>query len=107
MPSFTSIIVALAFISISFASPHPHQKLKRGFTVHQNIQKPRTSGPKQLQKAYHKYLVSKDIGPLHPNDPSSPGAANFPGPSDIEYSCTVLIGKEQLSLDFDTGSSDL
>lgn len=105
-----NIAAASALLSIASASPIVDKRLKvnKDFTVKQSVAKPSIkSGPAALASAYAKY------GKKAPAHVQAAAAGNdgtvttSPTQYDSEYLTPVTIGGQQLSLDFDTGSSDL
>ena len=80
----------------------------RKFTAHQSKSKKSRAGPVSRAKVYRKY--GKDM----PSGVASAAAAYLDGSAiavpelyDIEYLVNVTVGGQVVSLDFDTGSSDL
>lgn len=105
-----NVAAASALISIASASPIVDKRLKanKDFTVRQSVAKPSIkSGPAALAGAYAKY------GKQAPANVKAAAAGNDgtvttnPTQYDSEYLTPVTIGGQQLTLDFDTGSSDL
>lgn len=105
-----NIAAASALVSIVSASPIVDKRLKinKDFIVRQSVVKPTIkSGPAALASAYAKY------GKKAPARVEAAAAANdgtvttSPTEYDSEYLTPVTIGGQQLTLDFDTGSSDL
>lgn len=105
-----NVVAASALVSIASASPIVDKRLKvnKDFTVRQSVAKPSIkSGPAALAGVYAKY------GKQAPANVKAAAAGNDgtvttnPTQYDSEYLTPVTIGGQQLTLDFDTGSSDL
>lgn len=105
MPGLSSIILASATL-LSAAVAIPAGKPGASFSVVQTAN-PRfkANGPAAYAQAYSKF--SKAMPADWAAALGSGTVAAFPQKFEIEYLCSVNIGGQTLSLDFDTGSSDL
>ena len=90
------------------ASPVDKRIIKKDFSVKQTVAKPSIkSGPAAVAATFLKY------GKKVPANVKAAAASNDgsvttnPTQYDSEYLTPVTIGGQQLTLDFDTGSSDL
>ena len=110
-------LLTLAVLWVSaFAEPNPllsAVKGKRTFSFQQQPV-PRTSpwrGPMSMQRAYLKYgmevpdYISAAADSQPPSGRTSIGVRPVKG--DVEYLITATVGNHTLSLNLDTGSSDL
>ena len=92
----------------SLAVASPIEKRGSRFTVQQEANPAfvARSGPAAMAKALGKYnaTLPPAIAAAASNDGTEPAQ---PTSNDEEYLCPVNIGGQTLSLDFDTGSSDL
>ncbi|KAL8735769.1 MAG: hypothetical protein Q9166_000632 [cf. Caloplaca sp. 2 TL-2023] len=99
---------ASAIIALASASPFDKAAIKKDFTVHQTIPKPKIrSGPAAVAATFLKY------GKQPPSNVKKAAAGNdgsvttTPTEFDSQYLTPVTIGGQTVNLDFDTGSSDL
>ncbi|KAF7976244.1 hypothetical protein HWV62_7284 [Athelia sp. TMB] len=105
MHGFVSIVLASATL-LSAAVASPVEKRGTSFSVKQTANpKFKANGPRAYAKAYKKF------GKTMPADLAAAVSGTVtatPDDSyDSEYLCPVTIGGQTLTLDFDTGSSDL
>ncbi|KAI9847526.1 MAG: Type I transmembrane sorting receptor [Thelocarpon superellum] len=107
MQLLSKIVLASAALS-SLASATPVEKRNNRFSVKQEVNSSfkSKSGPAALAKALGKYNATMPpaVVAAAGNDGTEPAQ---PTTYDEEYLCPVSIGGQKLSLDFDTGSSDL
>ena len=105
-----NVAAASALLTIASASPilDKRQKANKDFTVKQTVAKPSIkSGPAALASAYQKYRkpVPQHVAAAAAGNDGT--VTTNPTQYDSEYLTPVTIGGQQLTLDFDTGSSDL
>ena len=105
-----NIAAASALLTIASASPlvDKRQKANKDFTVKQSVAKPSIkSGPAALAGTYAKFgkPVPAHIAAAAADNDGT--VTTSPTQYDSEYLTPVTIGGQQLTLDFDTGSSDL
>ncbi|KAL8704530.1 MAG: hypothetical protein Q9201_002304 [Fulgogasparrea decipioides] len=103
-----SLSAASAILAIASASPVDKRAIKKNFTLHQSVPKSKIrSGPASVAATYLKY------GKQPPANVEAAAAGNdgsvttTPTEYDSQYLTPVTIGGQELTLDFDTGSSDL
>lgn len=117
----SSLTALAAFAGLAAAGPVKLNK-RGGFSV-QQVAVPRAGAPlhpaEHVARAYHKFgngdkvptkvaKVAKKAAAARAAaaDPTGDVTAT-PAQGDVEYLCPVSVGAETLTLDFDTGSSDL
>jgi Eukaryotic aspartyl protease len=103
-------------VTLILASPTPNLQ-KRSFThvVKRSPPKNFASGPDAMRKAFRKFGFKNKPAGLSSNSTSGTASitaeqgsvAAAPEQNDAEYLSPVIIGNQTLTLDFDTGSSDL
>ena len=103
-----NLSAASAIIAFVSASPVDKRAIKKDFTIHQSVPKSKIrSGPAAVAATFYKF------GKRPPANVQAAAASNDgsvttnPTQYDSEYLTPVTIGGQQLTLDFDTGSSDL
>lgn len=109
MPSFTNGLVALAIVSLAYASP-VERGPKKDFSIQQSgAKKQFLPGPLQVAKTYRKFgkAVPGDVQAAVDAILANGEVTATPDQYDEEYLCPVSIGGQTLNLDFDTGSADL
>jgi len=118
MPSFTSLILALALTSTIVATPVQLEK-RNTFSVEQvERSKYLKNGPQQMAKTLRKYgkpVPANLLAAVENSAVYATAAANDTGSDpavpadqyDSLYLSPVTIGNSTVQLDFDTGSSDL
>lgn len=115
----SGLLVAALLVAAAVSSPTPTTAniQKRSFVHHvkRSINKRSPlAGPDAMLKAYRKFgfqLISRQANTTAgPGAPAAPGTglvAAVPEPNDAEFLSPVNIGGQTVTLDFDTGSSDL
>jgi hypothetical protein len=113
MHSFSSILfIAALFAALVLSTPTPTVQ-KRSFkhVVRRSINRRHpASGPNAMVKAYRKYgfqLLGAKANTTAPSAQESGTVAAVPEPNAAEYLSTISVGGQSLTMDFDTGSSDL
>lgn len=103
-----SLSVASAILAFTSATPVDKRVIRKDFTLVQSVPKTRIpSGPAAVAKTFLKF------GKQPPANVEAAAAGNdgtvttSPTQYDSQYLTPVTIGGQQLTLDFDTGSSDL
>jgi hypothetical protein len=113
----SGLLVAALLVAAAVSSPTPTTAniQKRSFVHHvkRSINKRSPlAGPDAMLKAYRKFgfqLISRQANVTAPGA-AAPGTglvAAVPEPNDAEFLSPVNIGGQTVTLDFDTGSSDL
>lgn len=103
-----SLSAASAILAVVAASPVEKPVIKKNFSVQQTTPKPTLkSGAAAVAATFYKY------GKQPPADVKAAATANdgsvttSPTQYDSQYLTPITVGGQQLTLDFDTGSSDL
>ena len=90
------------------ASPVNIQPRAGNFVVHQTVPKPfKKSGPAEILSTYGKYNASAPENVIKAAYANDGIVLADPTRYDIEYLSPVTIGGQTLTVNFDTGSSDL
>ena len=105
MPSFYQVTLAAALLAVSAAAPTKSST----FQVVQVAKNPGflKSGPHVMAATYLKFNKEMPAEVAAAAATTTGSVVATPEQYDSEYLCPVTIGGETLTLDFDTGSSDL
>ncbi|KAL8685006.1 MAG: hypothetical protein Q9218_008025 [Villophora microphyllina] len=107
MHCIKSLSVASAILAFTSATPVDKRVIKQDFTLVQSVPKTKIpSGPASVAKTFLKYgkQPPANVKAAAGNDGT---VTTSPTQYDSQYLTPVTIGGQQLTLDFDTGSSDL
>jgi len=112
--SLRAVLFIVSLLAAStIAAPAPANIQKRSFVHHVkrtiNRRDPGV-GPDAMLKAYRKFgfeLMNRAANTTAAPGSGSGTVAAAPEPNNAEYLSPVTIGGQQVTLDFDTGSSDL
>lgn len=119
MHSFQQLIFLTAlFATVVFSSPTPTKPLQKRSFTHVVRRKNHSNNPKAginaMTQAYRKFgfdmppaMASASISSKVVTGSESGQVAADPEPNAAEYLSPVIIGGQTLTMDFDTGSSDL
>lgn len=105
-----NIAAASALFAVASASPLVDKRLKvnKDFTVRQSVRKPSIqSGPSAYASVFAKYGKEAPAVVKAAAANNDGSVTTTPTQFDSEYLTPVTIGGQKLTLDFDTGSSDL
>ena len=104
------IAAASALFAVASTSPLVDKRLKvnKDFTITQSVRKPTIkSGPAAYAGVFAKYGKQAPAAVRAAAANNDGSVTTTPTQFDSEYLTPVTIGGQQLTLDFDTGSSDL
>ena len=105
-----NIAAASALFAVASASPLVDKRLKvnKDFIVRQSVRKPSIqSGPSAYASVFAKYGKEAPAVVKAAAANNDGSVTTTPTEFDSEYLTPVTIGGQKLTLDFDTGSSDL
>lgn len=107
MPSYSKLAIA-TLATAALASPIERAN-KRGITVNQDVARKLPAGVVQYANTYRKYgkAPPEHVERAAQASGGTSGVTANPESGDVSYLCSVNIGGQTLSLDFDTGSADL